>query len=357
MKIVNIQLDLKNTLIIIGVILLIFLIFKIQGILAPFAISFFIAYLLDPLVDKMERYKISRSFAILLIFLFSAAILTIILIFLLPVIYREIRFLLDKLPQYFSQLVELIQEYTHVDGLEITYQEAVNFLKSKAGEISSMFFQTVASVYSSVYGFIGQVVSYSLVPILIFYFLRDFDRLMTKGLDLAEQKLSFDIKPHVKNFNSIISRYFRGQLAVSLILAVLYSIALLVSGIKGAVAIGVISGILSIVPYLGFFTGFVTSLVVAYFQYLDLWHPLYVIIGFTVVQFVESNYITPKLVGGSLGLHPTAVIFSLILGGYLLGIAGMIISLPVAAFIKVILMNYFYSPEDAVTRDAQYKGS
>jgi len=351
MKLVNIQLDLKNVLIIIGSLLLIFLIFNIQGILAPFAISFFIAYLLDPLVDKMEQYRINRSFAILLIFLLVAVIISVVLIFLLPVIYREIAFLIDKLPHYFGQLVELIQKYTHSDGLEITYQEAVNYLKGKVGKISSMFFQTFASVYSSVSGFVGQIVSYSLVPILIFYFLRDFDRLMAKGLDLAERKVSFDIKPHVGEFNSILSRYFRGQLAVSLILAVLYTVALLISGIKGAIGIGVISGILSIVPYLGFLVGFVTSLIAAYFQYFDLWHPLYVVIGFTVVQFLESNFITPKLVGGSLGLHPTAVIFSLILGGYLLGIAGMIISLPVAAFIKVVLMNYFYSPGDAVTRN------
>jgi predicted PurR-regulated permease PerM len=348
MKLVNIQLDLKNTLIIIGLLLLIFLIFKIQEILAPFAISFFIAYLLDPLVDKMEQYRINRSFSILVIFLLIAGIISVVLIFLLPVIYREIMFLIDKMPRYFGQLMELIQKYTHSDGLEITYYEVVNFLKGKVGNLSSMFFQTFASVYSSVSGVVGRIVSYSLVPILIFYFLRDFDRLMAKVLNLVEQKVSFDIKPHVAEFNSILSRYFRGQLAVSLILAVLYTVALLIAGIKGAIGIGVISGILSIVPYLGFLVGFVTSLIAAYFQYFDLWHPLYVVIGFTVVQFLESNFITPKLVGGSLGLHPTAVIFSLILGGYLLGIAGMIISLPVAAFIKVVLMNYFYPQENTV---------
>lgn len=348
MKLVNKQLDLKNVLIIIGSILLIFLIFKIQGILAPFAISFFIAYLLDPVVDKMEKFHINRSFAILLIFLVAAAVITVVLLFIIPVVYREILFLIDKLPEYFGQLVDIIQKYTHTKGLDISYQEVLTYLKSKAGNISSAFFQAFGSVYSSVSGLVGQIVSYSLIPILIFYFLRDFDRLMAKGMKLIKAKFSFDIENHITEFNSILNRYFRGQIAVSLILAVLYTLALFLSGIKGAVGIGVVSGILSIVPYLGFILGFSTSLIVAYFQYLDMWHPLYVIIGFTVVQFLESNIITPKLVGGSLGLHPTAVIFSLILGGYLLGIAGMIISLPVAAFIKVVLMNYFDKTEEVM---------
>jgi predicted PurR-regulated permease PerM len=112
-------------------------------------------------------------------------------------------------------------------------------------------------------------------------------------------------------------------------------------GVDGGLLIGVISGILSFIPYFGFLFGFVSSIVMSYLQFGDFFHPLYIIIGFTVIQFIESNIVTPKFVGESLGLHPTAVIFALMVGGYLLGLGGMIFSLPVAAFLKVYLKRKF----------------
>jgi len=120
-------------------------------------------------------------------------------------------------------------------------------------------------------------------------------------------------------------------------LAVLYTTVLLVAGVKPAILIGLVSGLLSIVPYLGFIIGFGTSLVLSIVQYQDILHPMLVVGGFLIVQLLEGNLITPKIVGESLGLHPTAVIFALLAGGSLFGIGGMIIALPIAAFIKILL--------------------
>jgi len=127
------------------------------------------------------------------------------------------------------------------------------------------------------------------------------------------------------------------------ILAVLYTAVLLISGVKPAILIGLVSGVLSIVPYLGFIIGFGTSLILAAVQYQDILHPLMVVAGFAIVQVLEGNLITPKIVGESLGLHPTAVIFALLAGGTLFGIGGMIIALPVAAFVKIIAVKQLNS--------------
>jgi predicted PurR-regulated permease PerM len=117
----------------------------------------------------------------------------------------------------------------------------------------------------------------------------------------------------------------------------MYTLVLLITGVKPALIVGLSAGLLSIVPYLGFVYGFGLSTILAYIQYSDIWHPAGIIIGFTVVQIIESNFITPKIVGDKLGLHPIVVIFALLVGGSLLGIAGMIFSLPVAAALKVWL--------------------
>lgn len=138
-------------------------------------------------------------------------------------------------------------------------------------------------------------------------------------------------------FDKILSDYFRGMVIVAGCLTVLYTSVLLISGVKPAILIGLISGVLSIVPYLGFIIGFGVSFILAVVQFQDILHPFMVVAGFTIAQAIEGNIITPKVVGGSLGLHPTAVIFALLAGGTLFGIGGMIIALPIAAFAKILI--------------------
>jgi predicted PurR-regulated permease PerM len=181
-----------------------------------------------------------------------------------------------------------------------------------------------------------------IIPILVFYFLKDFDLIKDKFFKIANKNFgNLNIENSFYEFNEIISRYFRGQLLVVTFLGISYSALLIIVGVDGGLLIGVISGILSFIPYFGFLFGFVSSIVMSYLQFGDFFHPLYIIIGFTVIQFIESNIVTPKFVGESLGLHPTAVIFALMVGGYLLGLGGMIFSLPVAAFLKVYLKRKF----------------
>jgi len=340
MKAFKIEFNLKQLFFIGFLLLLILFLAKLKDIITLFAISILIAYLFDPIVDYMEAKRINRVVGIFIIFLIFTLFLFLIAIFLIPILYSEAISIAKNLPEYFQKILPEVENLIKKVNPSFDVNMLKDALLGKLGVISKFLLSATKSVTSSVYSVIKTLLNIFLTPILVFYFLKDFDRIKENFFNIINVKFShLKIEEYFNEFNSIVSRYFRGQLLVCLFLAFSYTVVLLIIGIEGAVLIGVISGLLSIVPYLGFLSGFISSLLIAYFQFNDFIHPLFVVIGFSVVQFIESNIVTPKLVGGSLGLHPTAVIFALMVGGYLFGIGGMIFSLPVAAFIKVYTKN------------------
>lgn len=341
MSIFKLDLNYKNLLVIAGAVFVAILLYKIEAIISIFAISFFVAYLLDPIIDKMESLKIPRGLGILLLIVLIAVVVVIAVLALLPQLYSEIKYLADTMPELISSLADTAQKLAEKFGFDTSISGLKEQLAPKAGEIVTNAMNAGKSVLTSTSSAIGSIVNLAIIPILVFYFLKDFDRINEKFFANLEKRYSGDYRRYLKEFDQILSVYFRGQIIVAAILAVLYTAVLLISGVKPAILIGLVSGILSIVPYLGFIIGFGTSLVLSIIQFQDFLHPLMVICGFAIVQVVEGNIITPKIVGESLGLHPTAVIFALLAGGSLFGIGGMIIALPVAAFIKILLKEQF----------------
>lgn len=320
---------------------LVFFVFRyLRDILATFGISVLLAYLLDPLVHFMEKSKIRRSISIILIFFIFSTITLFLVIFIIPLIYGEIVKIVAELPGYILIISSKLEKLSGSMDIKLDIETVKAFLMQKAGSISKVILSVGAGLGSSLYELVKYALNLMLIPILVFYFLKDFKTIKENLFGIVRGRISgFNIDEAFMEFNQIIKTYFRGQLLVSLLLAIAYTTVLLVVGIEGAVTIGLISGALSIVPYLGFLSGFITSLFISYLQFNDLLHPFYILIGFSIVQFIESNFVTPKIIGESLGLHPTAVIFALMTGGYLLGIGGMIFSLPIAAFIKLVLIK------------------
>ncbi|MGA1861649.1 AI-2E family transporter [Deferribacter thermophilus] len=335
MDFMKIELNFKNFLIILFLVCFIFIIFKIKSLLTPFALAFFISYLLDPIVDKLENLKINRTIAVIIVFIFFSLIFTMTFIFVVPIMVNEINSLLKKIPEYLQRLDLKLKEYNYYLLIQPYINEIKGAIIKNLGKISNVLSDVVGTLSGYLGSFVNFIILYSIVPILVFYFLKDFDVLIDKGRTILKNKGLEDVIIKAEKFNDILRRYFRGQFIVSIFLGVMYSITLLIIGVDGAVFVGVISGLLSMVPYLGFIVGFVTSILLVIIQFQDFIHILYVIIGFAVVQVIESNFVTPKVVGESLGLHPVAVIFAIMVGGSLFGIAGMIFSLPVAALIKV----------------------
>jgi predicted PurR-regulated permease PerM len=262
------------------------------------------------------------------------------LIWLVPILYRELEMLVSMTPKYVASLGDMINGLFAKLHIDISVSSLKSQLAPKSEEIAGKLLDAIRVFLSSATGAISSIISIALIPIVTFYFLRDFDKMSANLFEILEKNGGKSYKQYLLDFDEILSKYFRGQIIVALILSALYTSILLISGVKPAILIGVVSGLLSVVPYLGFIIGFGTSIILAIVQYQDFLHPLLVFGGFVLVQAIEGNYITPKIVGESLGLHPTAVIFALMAGGTLFGIAGMILALPVAAFIKVLASEY-----------------
>lgn len=337
MSIIKLEINYKNLLIAAVAAGVIILLFKLQTIITVFAVSFFIAYMFDPVVDIFEARRIPRYLTILVMMAIAAALIALFLAWLIPVAASEIQYLANNSQNYIDSAFGFIQHSAALLNIQLDVEAVKQHLASRSTDYIREIFSSMSSIMSSFTKVTGVVLNIALIPILVFYFLKDFDNILARALEFLNNRFKMDFKGYYTEFDSILSKYFRGQIIVALILGMLYTLVLLIAGVKPAVIVGAVSGILSIVPYLGFIVGFSTSVILAALQYGDMLHPLMVIIGFSVVQFLEGNFITPKIIGGSLGLHPTAVIFALMAGGSLFGIGGMIIALPVAAFLRVLI--------------------
>lgn len=337
MSIIKLEINYKNLLIAALGVGVIVLLFKLQTIITVFAISFFIAYMFDPVVDIFEARRIPRYLTILVMMAIAAALISLFLAWLIPVAASELQYLANNSQNYIDSAFGFLQHSAALLNIQLDVEAVKLHIASRSTDYIREIFSSMSSIMSSFTKVTGVLLNIALIPILVFYFLKDFDKILARALEFLNNKFKMDFKGYYSEFDEILSKYFRGQIIVAMILGVLYTVVLLIAGVKPAVILGAVSGILSIVPYLGFIVGFSTSVILAALQYADMLHPLLVIIGFSVVQFLEGNFITPKIIGGSLGLHPTAVIFALMAGGSLFGIGGMIIALPVAAFIRVLI--------------------
>lgn len=337
---ITLQLRLRHIIIALGVVGVFLLAWQVQDILTTFGIAFVIAYLLNPLVDKLEHRGLGRTLVISLLFGIGGIACGIILYWVVPILTVEAASLARNLPRYAEITFNLLQHHLITLGVDLSLDDIRRMAIEKAASLSSFSATVLGSVATSV-GTVGVwTLNLLLIPILVFYFLRDFNAIMEKSLDFLQKKYQWDAGKYFVSFNTILSRYFRGQLIVSMILMAAYSVVLLIVGVKPALLLGIIAGALSVVPYLGLAVGLGVSLLLAFLQFEGLFHLLAVLIGFSVVQIIETNVITPRIIGESLGLHPAMVIFALMAGGALMGIGGMILALPVAAFLRVLWMEW-----------------
>jgi predicted PurR-regulated permease PerM len=311
-----------------------------NGVLMPFVVGIALAYMLNPLVERMARYKIPRwaaAFIILFVFLFSALIA---LLFAVPVLIREMFDFIQLLPAMFNKGQEWIA--TTVPMLEIPNSLAdidKSALSEKAGDILNASKNIMGNVLKGGMAIIGFISALILIPIISFYLMIDWPRLTNKVNDLVPEKNKSRVQSILGDIDASLSGFIRGQLSVCFLLGLFYAIGLSVMGLQYGFFIGVAAGVLSIIPFVGSIFGLVASVGMAFYQFGGWEYPLIAFVIFTVGQLVEGNYLTPKLVGDSVGLHPIWVIFVLMAGGALLGLLGMLIAVPVAAIIAVLLRH------------------
>jgi len=324
------------------------LVYLLAPVITPFAISAVLAYFGDPIVDRLEkvsvwRWKLGRTVAVSIVFILMVVLITVILLILIPLLADQIRLLVERFPQWIEWFSGTVLPWVAGKlGFELTDFDPARFsdmLKEYWKEISTAAFNVIDFISRGGLAVATWLTHLILIPVVTFYLLRDWD-LMIRGIhDLLPRNMEAEISRLASEVDDVLGAFFRGQLMVMLALGVMYSIGLSLVGIELAVLIGMGAGLLSIVPYLGSIVGVLVAVGAAIFQFHDWFHPVMVLLVFGVGQSAESMYLTPKLVGDKIGLHPVTVIFAVLAGGQLFGFLGILLALPVAAALNVLVRH------------------
>jgi len=324
-------------------VIVVFLLWLLSPVLMPFISAALLAYLGDPVVDRLEARKLPRSVAVTIVFVLIFSVIIILPIILLPILENQLSSLVAKLPQYADWLQQKVLDQL---GQFVDRQAGgsnKDLLKSTLSkywqEIGGFAKQIFAALTHSGLAMLGFITNLILIPVLTFYLLRDWDILVAKLHALLPRHYEARITRITKESDAVLSEFLRGQLLVMLALASIYAIGLSVVGLDLGLLIGLIAGMVSFVPYLGFIIGIVLAGTACAFQFGDFNHMAGVVAVFGLAQLLEGMVLTPKLVGEKIGLHPVAVIFAVMAGGQIFGVFGILLALPVAAVIVVLLRH------------------
>ncbi|NOR19447.1 MAG: AI-2E family transporter [Xanthomonadales bacterium] len=333
------------------------LLYLLAPVITPFAISAALAYFGDPLVDRLEKaslwkWKLGRTVAVSIVFVLMFALMTVIFVIIAPLLVDQIRLLIHRLPEWIEWgTTTAIPWVAGKLGFELANFDAAQFtqmLKDYWKEISSAAFKLIDFISRGGMAAVALLTNLVLIPVVTFYLLRDWDLLIRGIHDLLPRKLEAEISRLAKEVDEVLGAFFRGQLMVMFALGVIYTVGMVLVGIEFAVLIGMGAGLLSIVPYLGSIVGVVVASGAAIFQFQDAFHLIMVLLVFAVGQAAEGMYLTPKLVGDKIGLHPVVVSFAVLAGGQLFGFLGILLALPVAAALNVLVrfMHQRYRESD-----------
>ena len=319
------------------------LMWALAPILTPFVLAALLGWLGDPLVDRLERSGRSRNIAVGLVFTLMVLLIILALVILVPMIERQVVTVIEMMPKLrdwsMGTALPWLEQRT---GMELKGwldpQRLIELVREhwqQAGGVAATFFGYVSR---SGLALVTMVANAVLLPILTFYFLRDWDKLVERVGLLVPRDHVPTVRRLAVESNDVLSAFLRGQILVMLALGAIYAIGLSVVGLKVGLLIGIVAGLISFVPYLGTATGVVLGLIAAFIQPGgDLTLVLMVAGVFVVGQMLEGYVLTPRIVGDRIGLHPVAVIFAIMAGGQLFGFLGMLIALPVAAVANVLL--------------------
>lgn len=320
------------------------LIYQLSPILSPFLVGILLAYLGDPLVDRLERWKLSRTWGVILVFTLFTLLCLLLLLVLVPMLGKQLMHLYELAPLGLDWLqltalpwvqarFGLDDDFWRVDQLKSAFSANLGSTKDVVAIILSQ--ATASSI-----ALLAWLANLLLVPVVCFYLLRDWDLIMAKLRTLLPRRREDAVMSLMRECHEVIGAFLRGQLLVMLALAVVYSAGLMLVGVELGLLIGVLAGLASIVPYMGFVVGIGAAVIAVLFQFgLELYPLLGVAAVFTVGQMMEGMLLTPLLVGDRIGLHPVAVIFAVLAGGQLFGFTGVLLALPVAAVIMVLLRH------------------
>lgn len=311
-------------------------------VLVPFVLGAALAYLGDPLVDRLENLRLSRTSGVVIVFsvitLGSLALIAL----LLPLLQQQLQTFLQRLPEYLQwiQTTALpavgvsIPEGGHIDAQSLRALVSDNW--EQAGSIAR---ELLAKATQSSGALLTLMVNILMVPVVTFYLLRDWDRLVAWIDGMVPRPAIGKVREIARETDNVLAAFLRGQLTVMVVLGLIYTVGLWLAGLELALLIGLGAGFVSFVPYLGLIVGLSSAVVAMLFQEPALLPVLGVLIVFGIGQILETAVLTPMLVGDRIGLHPVAVIFALLAGGQLFGFVGVLVALPASAAISVMMRH------------------
>lgn len=316
------------------------LLYLLAPVLTPFIAAALLAYMGDPLADRLQRLKMPRTVAVVAVFILTFLMLGLLVLMVGPLIRAQVGALLDALPEIVRQVEQVwLPNIAEMLDFEVGEEDiGIGAFVARYGDMAGSWgTKALVGLTQSGGAVFAAVLSLFLVPILTFYLLRDWDTILAHVGALIPSAQHDTIVGLARETDEMLGAFLRGQLLVMLGLSIIYSVGLSIVGIEFAVAIGVVSGLVSFVPYLGFVFGIgLASLVVAA-DPEPLWKFVGVIATFSIAQFIEGSFLTPKLVGDRIGLHPVLIIFAVAAGGQLFGFFGILMALPAAAVLSVIV--------------------
>ena len=314
------------------------LLYALSPILTPFLLAGILAYICNPVTDRLAGWGLPRMAAVVLVILALAAMTAGLVLIILPLLYEEAMLLAARMPEAMALINEKLAPWLRQNfGIKLKL-DAASLQKLAAGNWDTV--QVVLErIYSSLkiggVALVGLMVNLLLAPVVMFYLLLDWHGMLARLGGIVPRPWHAKLRQIAGDIDSVLSQYLRGQILVMAILAVYYSMALWIADIPSALSIGVVTGLLIFIPYLGYATGLILALLVAVLQFAG-WGPIVaVLIVYGIGQVLESFVLTPFLVGERIGLHPLAVIFALMAFGQLFGFFGVLAALPASAALLV----------------------
>jgi predicted PurR-regulated permease PerM len=315
------------------------LLYLLAPVLTPFVASGLLAYMGDPLADRLQKLKLPRTLAVVVVFLATFLLIGLLVLLVGPLIKTQISALFAALPDIARQ-VEQVWLPTLLGWVNVEPGDDVGvgaFLARYGDMAGSWSGKILLGVGKSGGALATAVLSLFLIPILTFYILRDWDSFMAHLSALIPDGQRETVHELARETDNVLSAFLRGQVLVMLALAIIYTLGLSLVGLKFAIAIGVVAGLVSFVPYLGFVFGIGLAGLTVALEPNPFWNLAGVVATFTIAQVIEGSLLTPKLVGDRIGLHPVLVIFAVAAGGQLFGFFGILLALPAAAVLSVLI--------------------
>ncbi|HZR70069.1 MAG TPA: AI-2E family transporter [Burkholderiales bacterium] len=318
------------------------LLYFLSPILTPFLLGGILAYIMNPLVGWLERHRVDRTIGAVVAIALLAGLVVLWVLIVVPLFTKEIRQLIERLPDAFDQAnTRLVPWLRERFGVELQLDPAsvrayfADAVKGTEG-VGAALLQSLRIGSATLIGFL---ITALLIPVVLFYLMRDWNRLIEVVDGLVPRNLHPKVAEIARETDAVLAEFLRGQLSVMLVMSFYYSIALWVAGLDFYLPVGIITGILVFIPYVGSFTGLLLATLSGLIQFGPTMGLVWVLIAFGIGQAIEGMAVTPLLVGKRIGLHPVAVIFALLAFGQLFGFVGVLLALPASAALLVGLRH------------------